>query len=219
MIEALATTAEDLAIKNQKAHTGRWEDNVPYYHFDDFVRMAFSAFGWGRLVESEGEHGPNAVSALRTAAMLNLIGANETNPEPIEGCVCGGDQDFFVLNERVRFGDTIHFAVESNGQIATKIFVKDPCNGFDSEAECGGGGRTYANPSINSLPECKIANQIYPEHCAPEDPEHLAQSGSIRYEQSGTPVVFIGVTLGPMGGDTKYKLKAWIHHEQPLKSQ
>lgn len=68
----------------------------------------------------------------------------------------------------------------------------------------------------NALPECKLTNQIYPELCAPEDPENIPQSGSVTYEQPGTPVVFIGVTNGPMGGDRRYKLTAWIHHQKPL---
>jgi hypothetical protein len=223
VMDALADTAEDLAIKNQKLHNGRWGDHVLYESFPGFVRWAFSAYGWGRLTES-GVHGPRQVRTLGTTAGLNLIGANENNPEPIEGCTCKGDQDFYVLNERVRPGDTINFEVQSNGQIATRIFVNDPCTGFDIDpkVECQNGPidlkhLRYASVGSEVDPVCKLSNQIYPELCAPEDPEHVPQSASVTYEQSGNPaVVFIGVTNGPLGGDRNYKLKAWIHHVKPL---
>jgi hypothetical protein len=66
----------------------------------------FGAYGFGRSVEFENNEG-SIFNLNGFAAVKNVIAVGKNWQRPIKGRACCQDEDFFVLNERVRQGDTV----------------------------------------------------------------------------------------------------------------
>lgn len=243
LIDAMATSAEQLGATAWKY------DNDASVAYGERVRRAFSVYGFGRGKEGEPGNSAQSVDVEKNKpnnynAARNLIAVHwddsrpirgdvgqEHNPnsEPVTGCFggsCGTDQedckfdeDFFVLNERVRPGDKIHFEIEMDGnpgappRFRVRLFWRTPCEGFlDFKT---------SPPANDPTFKCRQANQLYPpvvekenlDQAAPPSDYVTVPADAASYELG--QFAYIGVTPILSVGCGSYVLRVRVQRRDP----
>lgn len=199
LISILALNAQELAID---------EWGVPFIDMQERVRRTFAEYGFGRSKDYEQNSATEINSSILDNAPRNLIAVGKRYSQAIEGTSSScTDEDFFILNERVTIGDTVHFEVTStlsSGPIFEVRFYQENSCHFDNE-------------------QCSILRQEYPEP-TPDgstvyggDPPGPKQSGDFFWKAvstgGGVPGggsayrrVFVGVRLFANSCNAPYEL-------------
>jgi hypothetical protein len=202
-IEALASRAGQLGLG--------WGAGV---NFDEKVRRAFDAYGFGRIHEGE----PNdfaAIAQLGDQAAKNAIAVGGGYNRPISGAICDNDEDFFVLNEKASGrvasqganADEIQFSISGldGSTYDVRVYQFEPCSFNES-------------PTTGS---CQHMRRIYPPADAPiqSPPEQNPPPFSVIFPSSGATgggqtllyrPIFIGVRRFEGNCQSSYSLKAKV---------
>lgn len=204
-IDVLAGNAKQLAINE-------WPNSSPYDH-DERVRRSFAEYGFGRGTEQE----PNAASKvdlLGFTAAANLIAAGSNFFRPIEGELCTGDEDFFVVNEKAGVGDTIDFLASpitgtGSAQFEVRFFRGKPCDLSEGEPKtCASAHQVY--PPLNTPPEQALPGDSF-TFAGPTGGGCAPPCVSSKYWP-----LFVGIRMKPGGTcKSKYKLRVEFKPRAP----
>jgi hypothetical protein len=217
-IEAFATQADRLAAQ--------W--GAPQGNFDERLRTASGAYGFGRTVESEAagtqasnnNRGVN-VGTNEAIAAKNVIAVGKNNRRHIKGRACCDDEDFFVLNEKVRQGDKITVSVTGSqgaGKFRIRIYEKQiVSNAGPGPSEC----TFYSNAAFQA---CEASFQEYPPVNAngKTNPNLETATGtmppqSFTYERTGgtTEAYYVGIAPAINSNGGNYELSVHIERKAP----
>jgi hypothetical protein len=216
VIEALATQAERL--------TAAWGSTPGQGKFDERVRTAFGAYGFGRSVEEEDNKGNN-IEANGSVAAKNVIAVGQNWQRPIKGKACCQDEDFFVLNEKVRKGDTVRVNVRrlnGAGKFRIRIFEKHVATSSGQAPPIGGVSCSFYHTAPPYV--CELPFQVYPQPeptgATPTNLESVTDTTPaeevVYLREGGTTedyYVAIAPAIGSPGGD--YELSVKIERKAP----
>lgn len=191
LIDVLAAGAGQLA-------QSRWL--LPKNATSEKVRRAFAEYGFGRGSEGTAPHGHLQITDKQTKSE-NLIATGLTYYRPITGKICCSEEDFFVVNEEARQGDSVEYTISGSklGTIEVRLYDDLPC-AFKKEDTV--------------IQYCARDHQFYPPVSAPnyDTPETLVpppHAEAAFPAKAGARPVYVGVRLKqpPLAsGDVPYTL-------------
>jgi hypothetical protein len=166
------------------------------------VRRAFGEYGFGRGSEETSPHGALQITSAAHKSE-NLIATGVSYFREISGKLCCAEEDFFVLNEEARQGDSVAYEISSpsSAKIEVRLYDDQPCQ-FDE-------------PTV--VKTCALAHQFYPQvnqdGATPQGLEPKPTATVDFPQKSGYRRVYIGLRLkqpASSSGDVEYSLRAAI---------
>ncbi|MBK7583618.1 MAG: hypothetical protein IPI67_25920 [Myxococcales bacterium] len=176
LIDVLAAGAGQLA-KN------RWF--LPQNATSEKVRRAFAEYGFGRGSEGSEAHGHLEIINKQTKSE-NLIATGLTYYRPITGKLCCSEEDFFVINEEARQGDSVEYEIvpPKGVKIEVRLYDEQPC--------------PFQEPT--TIQYCAKDHQLYPpvsgpNYDTPEGFDPPAKAIALFPTKSGFWPIYVGVRL------------------------